>query len=304
MMEESASLKIVCKRRTMSFLELPAEIRNQIYDLALIKDAPMNLCPLFTTSVNNSIMREVVSVLSEYEDFRTSKVTRDIERREQSFKPSGSSFRLQKDLLYVRKQLAPGLLQTCRQIHSEAAGVFYSGNTWQFLYDEDWHLFFRFLDTIGPINRALIKNLEVYAPLAEGPIPDEGLAASIDCPTRNHPKLHMVKTPHCGYKRGCEKCYYGRRGCCDCKRKTFELLMREKTLEKIKFVVPRAFCVYDLDFFDCPKIPQGFLPKITLEFVPGAFLSRGISYELSVKDFTDQGVCIAPLPTTPNNPRA
>ena len=281
MMERSASLKIVCKRRALSFLDLPPEIRNQIYDLALIKDAPINLCPPSTISRKNSIMAEKVSVLPEYEVFRTPKLTRELQRRERSLEPFGSSFRLQKDLLYVRQQLAPGLLQTCRQINTESAGYFYSRNTWQFMEDEDWSVFFRFLITIGPQNRAHIKNLEVFAPIAGVPKQYEHLSAYVGMPTKNHPKLHMMKTSHSSHKRTCSCCI----------ENAFKLLTQTKTLERIKFVVPRGSIVYGLNKNRAPTLFwAGFLPKVTLEFLPGALLSRDFC-EMSVQHFTDRGVC-------------
>ena len=219
---------------------------------------------------------------------------RELQRRERSLKHFVSSFRLQKDLLYVRQQLAPGLLQTCRQIHTESAGYLYSCNIWQFSHDEDWNLFFRFLITIGPQNRALIKNLEVYAPLIKNfsaYAPVDGLPHKLGdflayngMHSKNHPKMQMTKTPHCDQGRGC----------CDCDMiTTFELLMREKTLERIKFVVPRGSCVYPLDrgvYGGYQVCWHSFSPKVTLAFLPGAVLSRTYS-KLSIKDFTDRGVC-------------
>ena len=284
-MEQSTILPSSCKRQPLSFLGLPAEIRNQIYDLVLVKHGPINLCPPCTTSRSNSIMSEVFSVSPEYQEFRSPELAKDLERREQSLKPFGSAFHLQKDLLYIRQRLAPVLLQTCHQIHTEAAGYFYSRNTWQFLDDRVWRTLFRFLITIGPRNRALLKNVEVYAPIAELLWGCWDFSEYIGIRTMNHPKMHMMKVEPCTQKR-CMDCYVG---------KAFNLIMREKTLEKIKFVVPSGSCVYGLNRKATrPLFWAGFLPKVTLEFAPGALLSRDYA-DLSVRHFTDRGVCVALL---------
>lgn len=80
---------------------------------------------------------------------------------------------------------------------------------------------------------------------------------------------------------------------CDCRARTFELLIREKTLEKITFLVPRRYCIWQLDDIYGEKIyPQGFLPKVSVVVEPAAFLG----FSLTVEDFTNQGVRETSLP--------
>ena len=262
------------QHKTLSFLRLPSEIRNAIYRAVLLLPEPIELYPnLGVGSVEH--LNSLVSKLPDYESFTSSKLIDALKRREGSLKVH-EFFLLQKDLLHISTDLAVGLLRTCRQIRDEALDIFYGDNSWKFSYDKDWHHLNRFLLTIGPRARSRIRDLTVWAPFARDPIEGHGLAINFDRP-ENHPKLHVVKVPDC--HEGLLDCR--------CQRSVYEMLMQDKTLERIRFVVPGSYMVYDLD--GSKTIPNDFSPKITVEFLPGAYVSK----EMNVEVFTSRGVSLS-----------
>lgn len=262
------------------FLELPSEIRNHIYYTALVIQEPVELCP--AVGVNSA--RDMSSLFRRFPAFAslaTPKLMDDLERRQDSLKHD-ETFRLQKDLLHIRKTLAVGLLRTCRQIYDEAMGIFYAENSWQFSYDRSWHLLYRFLMTIGARARSYIQNLTIWAPFAADPMEGHGMFLPM-FPVKNHPKMQMVKRLRCKVR--------GQK--CRCWRSVFYIFMCEKTLKNIKFVVPSAYCVYDID--GRRTVPHGFMPKITLDIQPGGLVDES----LNVEDFTSRGVSLSLLPSDP-----
>jgi hypothetical protein len=98
------------------FLNLPPEIREQIYYTSLTRITPIDLWPMKYT-----------------EDPSTETV-----------------FRIQEDLDFVRKEMATGLLVTCKQIFYETSTIFWSKNTFRFSGDIYWFGARRFLGQIGP----------------------------------------------------------------------------------------------------------------------------------------------------------
>ncbi|KAG6991446.1 hypothetical protein G7Y79_00052g087860 [Physcia stellaris] len=267
-----------------SFLNLPPELRNRIYQAALIKPGHINLCPSEHIIHDVEGMERLAYHIQGFESFSSPKLLDELRVREQDMeKVPWDLFRVQHDLLYVREELAVGLLRTCRQVYREAVDFFWAGNTWCFPDDIQWHLLFRFLSTIGSNARARIKGLEVLAPMVEDPV--SGVFKRL--PVKNHPKLRMA-TP---CRRDMILDY------CDCRAKTFDLLMLERTLEKITFVVPPWCRIYTLnDSQGERKVPQGFLSKVSVVVESGALVSD----KLSVEDFTSQGVREHFLSTFPN----
>ncbi|KAL8839512.1 MAG: hypothetical protein Q9170_001735 [Blastenia crenularia] len=266
---------------TFPFLKLPSELRNRIYSFALVKPTPIDLCP-GDSVYDASNMKYKIQNIPSLGHFNSPTLHEELEIR-QKYLGHLHTFRVQKDLLWVRKELSPKLLRTCRQIYGEASEIFWSANKWQFAQDKQWHTLFRWLKTIGPRAIARIRSLEVFAPMASDPMEGHGLAALDPEPSKNHPKLRMAKIPH--------------EGCCDCRAETFKSLMLEGTL-RFNFVVPAGFCICTLDEYgndmhgsddsQVPRrkslVPQGFLPKITITIEPYAF-----AQELKVKDFTGRG---------------
>jgi hypothetical protein len=108
-------------------------------------------------------------------------------------------FRLQEDLRFVRKEMAAGLLATCRQISHEASTIFWSKNTFRFSGDIYWFGARRFLRQIGPGALSQLKSLELFAPLVDMGCLDttqlDNRVYSNAIYAKNKPKLHMVKAP-------------------------------------------------------------------------------------------------------------
>lgn len=124
-------------RQTSPFLKLPAEIRNQIYQVALISPGPIDLWPIAKcwrpqlldppdNAMQHRYEKSLVARESQYQDLLTPHNPESI-----------VGFRLQTDLLHVRKELSTGLLGTCAQVYNEAADYFWRSNTWRFSDDED-----------------------------------------------------------------------------------------------------------------------------------------------------------------------
>ena len=67
-------------------------------------------------------------------------------------------------LLYVRKKLAVGAFTTCRQVHDEAAGLFWGSNHFSFSGYLGWYVLLRFFPTIGQDAKAHMRCLSVVAP--------------------------------------------------------------------------------------------------------------------------------------------
>jgi hypothetical protein len=152
------------------FLELPFEIREQIYYYVLVRPIPIDLWPL----------------------------------KYKQGPPNGPIFRLQEDLLYVRKEMATGLLTTCKQLYDEAGNIFWSRNTFRFSGDIEWFGARRFLGQIGPRALSQIQSLELFAPLADAHCLDTYSFHEryrnriLDFYTnareaKNMPKTHMIK---------------------------------------------------------------------------------------------------------------
>lgn len=107
----------------------------------------------------------------------------------------------QHDLRFVRKELATGLLSTCRQIYTEAAPIFWHDNHFKFSGRGSWQGVLRFFLTIGPNARRHISSLEVCVP--HQPLDMEwhtethvdGHERILDGRSKNDPKLRMIKVP-------------------------------------------------------------------------------------------------------------
>ena len=203
------------------FLNLPAEIRNQIYRAALVSPSPIDLCPANYAYDQedmeaNAVLQQRSLALGKFDNVKSV---------HGSNQPTQVAFRLQSSLQHVRQHLVVQLLSVCRQIYNEAAGYFWSANVWRFTEDEDWEILFRFLLTIGPSATSRVKRLEALAPSAwkDNPI----LPRDRHWQVKNQPKLHMVKL-------------------CEDKERhdvVWELLIRERCLGMLDLLVPAGYDV-------------------------------------------------------------
>ena len=112
---------------TSKFMDLPGEVRNQIYRLFLIMDPPIEFCPR-----SNGATRNAMSRACKYADER-------------------------------HKKLSPilRLLRLNREINAEASDIYYGENEFRFSYEESWAHIWAFLNTIGNANVARLRRINV-----------------------------------------------------------------------------------------------------------------------------------------------
>ncbi len=197
------------------FLKLPAEIRNHIYELALVKDAPIDLFPEVPDL--NKPVKSSSLMLNQH-----TKVVEEVSR----------NTRAQGDLEFVRKELAVGLLRTCRQIFLETVKIFYGDNTFYFTGGDSehaWMMAYRFLLTIGPTYngpgaRQYVNRIGVHLPSEREP----PLARNkLNLLSKNWPKMHMAKVTAAFYEGHMNPC--------------ISLLANDKTLKELHLVVPSGW---------------------------------------------------------------
>jgi hypothetical protein len=138
-------------KQKSTFLNLPGEVRTLIYRAALVKDTPIDLWP-------NKFIEDNTADPTLLNRLFISKHTEDRSSVE------WVTVRDQHDLQYVRKNMATGILATCKQVRMEATMLFWGENSFRFSGDFDWTGLRRFLTTIGPEARSRIRSLEVAPP--------------------------------------------------------------------------------------------------------------------------------------------
>lgn len=199
-----------CRRvkQKSPFLKLPAEVRIMIYKNALITDQPIDLWPhLYHMDTDSSSSDEITKKLLE----------------------NDLKVRLQESLTYVRKQMATGLLGTCRQVYREAAMYFWADNTFKFSGRSGWQGLLRFLLTIGPEARSRIRRLDVHAPVyMRWPIKDKD-GKDLNGRSKNLPKMHMIKIPQENHLDTVAK------------QRVCAIIDQDRTLEELNFVIPAEF---------------------------------------------------------------
>ncbi len=193
------------------FLNLPPEIRNFIYRHTLISPSPIDLWPhLFHTDLSDN--PEWVARTSAW-----SEKTLD----ELPFKT-----RNQASLTYVRKEMATGLLGTCRQVYNEGVMYFWAENLFRFSGRSGWQGLLRFFLTIGPVARARIRRLEVHAPIYMRWPDKKGDERDLNGHSKNFPKMHMVKIPPEGHLDRAAA------------QRVCNIMAKDRTLEEINFIIP------------------------------------------------------------------
>lgn len=189
-------------------LSLPPEIRNKIYRYALVRDEPLDLWPHKWTKANENI------------------------------KPASPlKTRHQESLEYVRKEMATGLLGTCRQVYNEAHMFFWGDNHFKFTGRSGWQGLLRFFLTIGPEARARIQRVDVHAPIyMRWPVKDSD-GKDLNGRSKNFPKMRMVKIPEEGHLDRLAI------------QKLCVILAQDRTIKEINFVIPEGFRNGDEDSF-------------------------------------------------------
>lgn len=198
--------------KTSPFLTLlPLEIRILIYEHALISAKPLDLWPQQWYNI------------TDLETVGTRNVPPFMVRRQDS-------------LLFIRKELATGLLGTCEQIYNEASGYFWSKNHWRFSGRSGWQGLLRFFLTIGRKARSRIQKLDVHAPIYMRW--DKRVSfRSLDGRSKNHPKMHMARIEAEGHLDN-----QSIQAVCG-------IIQQDRTLLELNFVVPAYFRNGDHDSF-------------------------------------------------------
>lgn len=199
--------------KTSLFLTLlPLEIRILIYEHALLSAQPLDLWPqqwYDETNLNTIGNRNI----------------------QQPFK-----VRRQDSLLFIRKELATGLLGTCDQIYNEASCYFWSKNHWRFSGRSGWQGLLRFFLTIGRRARSRIQKLDVHAPIYMR-WDNRTSFGFLDGRSKNHPKMHMARIEAEGHLDN------------QTIQAVCGIIQQDRTLLELNFVVPEDFRNGDEDSF-------------------------------------------------------
>jgi hypothetical protein len=262
------------------FLDLPGEIRTLIYRAALLRPTPIDLWP--AAEIKNP--RERPDLQQRIAKHQKSAWRPDARFRRQPERDA--RFRDQRDLQFVRKEMATGLLATCKQINQEASHVFWTENIFRFSGDENWNGIRRFLLAIGPRARSMLSVLEVH-PMNYFPVrvtdEDDDEEEAGNWPfnhsgdwtlspgeMKNHPKMHMPKIPYSWETSKNAS-------------QVLQLLRTEATLKELRLIW--TSCTNDLYYIPpIPSAEENFynrirarLPfKVAVEIHPGASFRGGI----------------------------
>lgn len=260
-----------------SFLNLPPEIRNKIYSAALVSAIPIDLCPATYISSQAEVDNFYSLGIRNQSSQSTYKSRIDRPSPNLDHRHPRIAFRLQESLAYVRRYLSPHLLQTCRQVYSEAAYYWWGYNTWRFTDDVGWVVLWRFLLSVGANALSHIQRLEVLAPL----VMNDGYALTKAAAwhIKNEPKLHMAKTWRGGVKRSCvDLVHY--------------FWKRERALQTLTLLVPKTHCFLPLKHnkaWSDDALYMGFLPKVKVVVEAGGVLH-------DVQSILDQGWDLVAMP--------
>lgn len=123
-------------------MNLPNKIRNRIYHFALVRKKPIDLW----LQTHRGMTCHTLPLPSPLDEMKYRRVG-------------------YQDLLYVREEMAVGLLRACYQILKEAAGIFWMENQFRFSGRGGWQGLLRFFLTIGPLARSWIRKISVHAPV-------------------------------------------------------------------------------------------------------------------------------------------
>jgi transcription elongation factor Elf1 len=210
-------------------LNLPGEIRTLIYHAALVRLEPIDLWPRKYIEHPEDVPSLASRLAKAQEKSQYGLDTR-----------SSFIFRQQEDLQHVRKEMAIGLVATCKQIQQEAGHLFWSENTFRFSSDLKWYGLRRFLSAIGPRPISLLRNLQVFAPFHNfaclTSVPRESINFEDLTDAKNEPKMRMGKA-----RRKKDDRY-------------FDLDALARNVEYICFLLDEARVCADLHFI----LPNGF----------------------------------------------
>lgn len=137
------STKPLPKRKIFPFTSLPAELRNQIYALALT-----DVNTIFLISITKSYRRTVQRLRPGFVIRRPDGLIRDT-----------PYYRTHSEARVVLPTLMPNLLLLNQAIYAETQPILYAGNSFAV---DDTKAMHAFLANIGPKNRATISDLTIH----------------------------------------------------------------------------------------------------------------------------------------------
>ncbi|KAL9092140.1 MAG: hypothetical protein Q9165_004573 [Trypethelium subeluteriae] len=188
------------------FFSLPPEIRNLIYQHALVYHKPIDLCPPSYTG-DRCIPKAhlIMAARQEKQEQKYARALAIYEANESCGRvtawdrkpaPPRKLYRDQDDLKYLRTQKCVALLSTCAQAYNEGnsdTGIRDVYRTHSLTVAQIrlcWLVLYRFLLTIGPVARSRLNKIQVMPPFAK-PWCIEQLGGNESC-VKNEPKLRMA----------------------------------------------------------------------------------------------------------------
>lgn len=220
-----------------SLLDLPSEIRQLIYNFALVKDELLDLWPASKYDV------------IPYPDAHYT--TRD-------HRGDWAKFRLA--IWSMRQGLTVNILRACKTINSEATPILYGRNEFRFTMEDGWVPLHIFLIMIGKRNRAHIKSLSVFVPLeslvyeTQSVMPETNPSWASAASTGSGSDVFQGEQPLCAAEAV--------KGCC-------EFWMEEKTLRTLFLVMPPGLHLdrdaFHIGLFEYFALFMGVRDELSLE---------------------------------------
>ncbi|KAI9723742.1 MAG: hypothetical protein M1812_001042 [Candelaria pacifica] len=202
------------------FLKLPAEIRNIIYNYALV----MGTIDLWPQEVADVEDPNPVILRQEQPSFGS------------SIKPYPGwtrAVRQQDDLEYLRKHKAVSLLRCSRQLYNECHMIFWQNNTFQFSGRGSMVGLESFLKTIGAGNQKLIERLNVRYPANCIWEDRADRKVWLDQFSKHSPELRLVDV---GHKEGDYLKHM---------KKVRQILSDSEKPKELQLILPNSFTTYD-----------------------------------------------------------
>ncbi|KAF2771817.1 hypothetical protein EJ03DRAFT_9458 [Teratosphaeria nubilosa] len=193
--------------RAFPFTRLPDKARKIILELLLVSVDPIKIDFTWLRTFVNGHTRvpsTSQSITSGSVTYRLpvpwNKVIADVAQMQNDMRPF--HFALEERAAKTRKDRAPcralttALLWVSRSVYREAAGIFYSENTFWFPWPTSaWMQLESFLATIGPLNTSYLRKLRIHVPLwHRGPQADFAEGAILDL-TSPASRFGVMKPP-------------------------------------------------------------------------------------------------------------
>ena len=232
-----------------SFPDLPGELRNNIYRLALVSDPPyIDLCPKTCLEGSNGPPR------------------------------AHHMKRFRKEVcLNIR------LLRTNKQISKEAASIIYGENEWRFTSCKAFYVLDAFLAQIGPENVARIRRLAVHVPW-QGRMAEFALSCKDSLP-ESQKRMSVMQTTI--ERMGLTPKHWWKDFCnVACVARTKHMLEEAGKLERLRLLLPDSWMLGRLDNTVESDVDVRFLAPEHFEHLEVMLVSLRGGMQNSSKDVT------------------